>query len=141
MDDTVPAFRSNDRPSGYHFGDITRGFVRWLGPSARFVRNKVDWLKFAKALVAAFAATGTLNYGTAILAFLGAVNDPDIVAKAPAILGVIVGIVEFIRRFRQGTPTNVVDVTPAPAPTPVTPVEPTNGPQDSSTDEHNVFGV
>jgi hypothetical protein len=85
----------------YRFGDVTRMAVRWLGPHARAVRGKFDWLKFGKALVLAFLAGQTVNFAVVTAALADAARDPQWTSALPAIATAIVYIVEQGRRLFQ----------------------------------------
>jgi hypothetical protein len=85
----------------YHFGDVTRMVIRWLGPHARAVRGKVDWLKFGKAIVLAFVVGQTVNLGTIIAALTDSIKDPNLTAAMPAIATGVTAVVDLIRRWRQ----------------------------------------
>jgi len=134
---------------GYQFGDITRAVTRWLGPSTRAIRGKIDWFKFGKALTLAFLATGTLSIGTFFASLINAVTDPNLATAIPAVAGVVIFVIEQIRRILQGQPADVppLPVAPIPSPPPIpspdrapTPHEdPTDGQseeRDDDTGEH-----
>jgi hypothetical protein len=88
---------------GYRFGDITRMVIHWLGPHARAVRYKLDWLKFGKAVVIALMAGQTINLGVVCAALTDSVKDPQMAVYVPAITTVLVYLVEQGRRLVQGT--------------------------------------
>lgn len=90
-----------DGKEGYRFGDLTRGAIRWLGPSVHFVRGKFDWLKVGKALVLAFLAGQTINFAVVAGALTDAVKDPDWAATIPTLATIIVYLVEQGRRHLQ----------------------------------------
>lgn len=115
----------SDTHAGYRFGDVTRMVVAWLGPNARAVRGKIDWVKFGKALVVGFLTTGTVTFVSTAGAFVGAVRDPDWATGIPALLGVIVFAIEQVRRILQHKPADV-------PPFPVTSEDPRSAqPQES----------
>jgi hypothetical protein len=92
---------------GYHFGDITRMLVIWFGPAARAVRGQIDWLKFGKALVIGFLATGTMTVATAGGALVGAIHDPRVATMIPAMFGLVMYVIEQARRIMQGQPIQI----------------------------------
>jgi hypothetical protein len=94
---------SNPSP-GYHFGDLTRGLIHWLGPHALAVPGRIDWLKFGKALVVAFLTGQTVGWGVLVASLAGAVSDPQLAAAIPAIATVLAGAIELVRRVAQGHP-------------------------------------
>lgn len=94
----------------YRFGDITRMVVRWLGPHARAVGGKLDWLKVGKALVAAWIAGQTVNFGVVGAALLSSINDPEWAAAIPTLVTAIVTVVELGRRL----PHDGKDAAPTP---------------------------
>jgi hypothetical protein len=95
----------------YHFGDVTRMVIRWLGPHTRAVRGRIDWLKFGQTLVLAFVVGQTVNLGTVIAALTDSIKDPDLTAALPAIAAGATAVVDLIRRLRHdardldGTPS------------------------------------
>jgi hypothetical protein len=110
----------SDSHAHYRFGDITRMTVAWLGPHARAIKGEVDWVKFGKALVLGFLATGTVTFVSTFGALVGAIRDPDWATGIPAVLGVLVYAVEQVRRILQGKKADV-------PPVPVTPEDPSRG--------------
>lgn len=110
----------SDNHTRYRFGDITRMVIAWLGPHARAIRGEVDWVKFGKALVLGFLATGTVTFVSTFVALVGAVRDPDWATGIPAVLGVLVYAVEQVRRILQGEKAEV-------PPFPTIPEDPSRG--------------
>jgi hypothetical protein len=93
---------------GYRFGDLTRGVIRWLGPHARDVYGKINWLKFGKAIVVAMLAGQVVNFGVLGTALGGAIKDPNVAAAAPAAAAGVAAVIELIRRLFQDGRSNVV---------------------------------
>jgi hypothetical protein len=88
-------------PHRYRFGDATRSLARWLGPRARFVRGRIDWLKFGQALVIAMIAGQTVNFAVVVAALTDSIRDPQWAASLPTIVAAIVYVGEQGRRLFQ----------------------------------------
>jgi hypothetical protein len=86
---------------GYRFGDVTRMVIGWLGPHARAVRGKIDWLKFGQALVLAWVAGQTVNFGVVVAALADALTDPQWAVALPAVATAGVYVFEQGRRIYQ----------------------------------------
>jgi hypothetical protein len=85
----------------YHFGDVTRMVMRWLGPHVGAVSGRIDWLKFGKALVLAFIAGQTVDWAVVGGAIVGAIDDTRTAAALPAATAAVVYAIEQVRRVFQ----------------------------------------